>query len=259
MTLEERVLEVLTERPLRGTQVIARLSTDSHAAVATAVCALVESGKLEFVSGVYRRTPDPAPARIAANDRPRRGDSQVTTRAEAVQRGAAPFATISVRAVAGAVLTKREREVYELSAAGVSNDEICERLGMTPNNVNVHFYYARKKLEIEALRASGKTPKSAPSAVGASAASPEDADTATVGAAQPSNELPKGEVRAPAKVVPLKSTRRITVSPGVKARLIEQQREQAEEVQMYCELLSRARQKLADIEEIVRVVSEEGR
>lgn len=240
MTLEERVLEVLTERPLRRPAIFGCLIDDSRAAVDQALVGLVKRRKIEMVDGFYRRAPEPPSSTTVSiavasrNGPPRKPDGKVAAR----------------RSVD--MLTPRQREIFDLFESGLANAEIAARLNLSIGCVKSQLSNARQRL--------GQSPKSAPSVVvpTSAAPSPEDADPATVGAAQPSNELPKGEVRAPATVVPLKPVRRITVSPGVRARLIEQQREKAEAVQMYCNLLAEARQELADIEEIVRIVSAEG-
>ena len=45
-------------------------------------------------------------------------------------------------------LTERQREVVELIAAGLSNDEVGERLGISPRTAKAHSDVLRQKLGV---------------------------------------------------------------------------------------------------------------
>ncbi len=49
-------------------------------------------------------------------------------------------------------ITERQREVVELIAAGLSNDEIGERLGISPRTAKAHCDVLRQKLGVTRRR-----------------------------------------------------------------------------------------------------------
>jgi ATP/maltotriose-dependent transcriptional regulator MalT len=49
-------------------------------------------------------------------------------------------------------LTKRQREVVELIAAGLSNEEVGERLGISPRTAKAHSDVLRQKLGVARRR-----------------------------------------------------------------------------------------------------------
>jgi ATP/maltotriose-dependent transcriptional regulator MalT len=49
-------------------------------------------------------------------------------------------------------LTERQREVVELIAAGLSNDEVGERLGISPRTAKAHSDVLRQKLGVPRRR-----------------------------------------------------------------------------------------------------------
>jgi ATP/maltotriose-dependent transcriptional regulator MalT len=49
-------------------------------------------------------------------------------------------------------LTERQREVVELIAAGLSNDEVGERLGISPRTAKAHSDVLRQKLGVARRR-----------------------------------------------------------------------------------------------------------
>ena len=49
-------------------------------------------------------------------------------------------------------ITKRQREVVELIAAGMSNDEVGERLGISPRTAKAHSDVLRQKLGVSRRR-----------------------------------------------------------------------------------------------------------
>ena len=49
-------------------------------------------------------------------------------------------------------ITKRQREVVELIAAGLSNDEVGERLGISPRTAKAHSDVLRQKLGVNRRR-----------------------------------------------------------------------------------------------------------
>lgn len=49
-------------------------------------------------------------------------------------------------------LTERQREVVELIAAGLSNDEVGERLGISPRTAKAHSDVLRQKLGVSRRR-----------------------------------------------------------------------------------------------------------
>jgi ATP/maltotriose-dependent transcriptional regulator MalT len=49
-------------------------------------------------------------------------------------------------------ITKRQREVVELIAAGLSNDEVGERLGISPRTAKAHSDVLRQKLGVTRRR-----------------------------------------------------------------------------------------------------------
>ena len=49
-------------------------------------------------------------------------------------------------------ITKRQREVVELIAAGLSNDEVGERLGISPRTAKAHCDVLRQKLGVSRRR-----------------------------------------------------------------------------------------------------------
>jgi ATP/maltotriose-dependent transcriptional regulator MalT len=49
-------------------------------------------------------------------------------------------------------LTERQREVVELIAAGMSNDEVGERLGISPRTAKAHSDVLRQKLGVSRRR-----------------------------------------------------------------------------------------------------------
>jgi ATP/maltotriose-dependent transcriptional regulator MalT len=49
-------------------------------------------------------------------------------------------------------ITQRQREVVELIAAGLSNDEIGERLGISPRTAKAHCDVLRQKLGVSRRR-----------------------------------------------------------------------------------------------------------
>jgi ATP/maltotriose-dependent transcriptional regulator MalT len=49
-------------------------------------------------------------------------------------------------------ITERQREVVELIAAGLSNDEIGERLGISPRTAKAHCDVLRQKLGVSRRR-----------------------------------------------------------------------------------------------------------
>jgi ATP/maltotriose-dependent transcriptional regulator MalT len=52
----------------------------------------------------------------------------------------------------GLKITERQREVVELIAAGLSNDEVGERLGISPRTVKAHCDVLRQKLGVSRRR-----------------------------------------------------------------------------------------------------------
>ena len=51
-----------------------------------------------------------------------------------------------------AQITERQREVVELIAAGMSNDEVGERLGISPRTAKAHCDVLRQKLGVPRRR-----------------------------------------------------------------------------------------------------------
>ena len=49
-------------------------------------------------------------------------------------------------------ITKRQREVVGLIAAGLSNDEVGERLGISPRTAKAHCDVLRQKLDVSRRR-----------------------------------------------------------------------------------------------------------
>jgi ATP/maltotriose-dependent transcriptional regulator MalT len=49
-------------------------------------------------------------------------------------------------------ITERQREVVELIAAGLSNDEVGERLGISPRTAKAHSDVLRQKLGVSRRR-----------------------------------------------------------------------------------------------------------
>ena len=49
-------------------------------------------------------------------------------------------------------ITKRQREVVELIAAGMSNDEVGERLGISPRTAKAHSDVLRQELGVSRRR-----------------------------------------------------------------------------------------------------------
>jgi ATP/maltotriose-dependent transcriptional regulator MalT len=49
-------------------------------------------------------------------------------------------------------ITERQREVVELIAAGLSNDEVGERLGISPRTAKAHCDVLRQKLGVSRRR-----------------------------------------------------------------------------------------------------------
>lgn len=49
-------------------------------------------------------------------------------------------------------ITQRQREVVELIAAGLSNDEVGERLGISPRTAKAHSDVLRQKLGVSRRR-----------------------------------------------------------------------------------------------------------
>ena len=52
----------------------------------------------------------------------------------------------------GLKITERQREVVELVAAGLSNDEVGERLGISPRTAKAHCDVLRHKLGVSRRR-----------------------------------------------------------------------------------------------------------
>jgi ATP/maltotriose-dependent transcriptional regulator MalT len=52
----------------------------------------------------------------------------------------------------GLKITERQREVVESIAAGLSNDEVGERLGISPRTVKAHCDVLRQKLGVSRRR-----------------------------------------------------------------------------------------------------------
>jgi ATP/maltotriose-dependent transcriptional regulator MalT len=52
----------------------------------------------------------------------------------------------------GLRITERQREVVELVAAGLSNDEVGERLGISPRTAKAHCDVLRQKLGVSRRR-----------------------------------------------------------------------------------------------------------
>jgi ATP/maltotriose-dependent transcriptional regulator MalT len=52
----------------------------------------------------------------------------------------------------GVKITQRQREVVELIAAGLSNDEVGERLGISPRTAKAHCDVLRQKLGVTRRR-----------------------------------------------------------------------------------------------------------
>ena len=52
----------------------------------------------------------------------------------------------------GPRITERQREVVELVAAGLSNDEVGERLGISPRTAKAHCDVLRQKLGVARRR-----------------------------------------------------------------------------------------------------------
>ena len=52
----------------------------------------------------------------------------------------------------GPRITERQREVVELVAAGLSNDEVGERLGISPRTAKAHCDVLRQKLGVSRRR-----------------------------------------------------------------------------------------------------------
>ncbi len=52
----------------------------------------------------------------------------------------------------GLKITQRQREVVELIAAGLSNDEVGERLGISPRTAKAHSDTLRSKLGVSRRR-----------------------------------------------------------------------------------------------------------
>ena len=52
----------------------------------------------------------------------------------------------------GLKITQRQREVVELIAAGLSNDEVGERLGISPRTAKAHCDVLRQKLGVTRRR-----------------------------------------------------------------------------------------------------------
>jgi ATP/maltotriose-dependent transcriptional regulator MalT len=52
----------------------------------------------------------------------------------------------------GLKITERQREVVELIAAGLSNDEVGERLGISPRTAKAHCDVLRHKLGVSRRR-----------------------------------------------------------------------------------------------------------
>jgi ATP/maltotriose-dependent transcriptional regulator MalT len=52
----------------------------------------------------------------------------------------------------GLKITTRQREVVELIAAGLSNDEVGERLGISPRTAKAHSDVLRQKLGVSRRR-----------------------------------------------------------------------------------------------------------
>ena len=52
----------------------------------------------------------------------------------------------------GLKITERQREVVELIAAGMSNDEVGERLGISPRTAKAHCDVLRQKLGVSRRR-----------------------------------------------------------------------------------------------------------
>lgn len=50
--------------------------------------------------------------------------------------------------VTAAVLTRRETEILELMAIGATNDDIAEKLCISPNTVKTHIYNIFKKIDV---------------------------------------------------------------------------------------------------------------
>ena len=50
------------------------------------------------------------------------------------------------------VLTERQRQVVELIAAGCSNEEVAERLGISPRTAKAHCDVLRQKLGVSRRR-----------------------------------------------------------------------------------------------------------
>ena len=59
---------------------------------------------------------------------------------------------VTVTTEAQPVLTARQREVVELIAAGCSNEEVGERLGISPRTAKAHCDVIRQKLGVARRR-----------------------------------------------------------------------------------------------------------
>lgn len=252
MTPQEKILEALGERALTGRALYQALSGENAAAVDAALSQLLKLGVVTKDLGHYQKAQRraavqpgaPAPAkpvpRLAAA-------AKAVAPAELVR--SAPAKAVSESTRETAALSPRERAVYELAQKGYRRSEIMGQLEISANAVSTHLSNARLKLGARgAISALTRESKPAPAAAARVSAAPsrEGAEVATAGAA-PSIEVGKREVPPPAP----------RYSPDLRARLIQVQQAKAEELLWLQKLVDAARQELRNVEEMVRMVSEE--
>jgi DNA-binding CsgD family transcriptional regulator len=270
MTPAEKILEALGEKALQPRALWAALKNEQPAAIEAALSMLQRSGQITFELGHYQRgnVKKPLPPPSALISIPQRLETVVVDaheppplkRASPGRRycprcrkvkASAEFAGPGARACEGCAkpvgrpsrgeipapapapgdpLTPRQRQVFDLAERGRSGREISKVLGLSEGCVSTHLSFARAKM-------AGSRLNSAPSAAVqlSVVSSREDAGPATVGA-----DLPR---------------KRITFSPELTARLIEEQRSLAMALQAALDRVSHMRQRLGDVEELVRMAT----
>lgn len=262
MTLQERVLEALGERALTPKALYLAMSNDSAPAIDCALGALMRGNYVTFELGHYQRTKRKMPTPKSAPPLISNAGSVVapittSTPISALQPKLVPQVKTPPPVAPADPLTKREREIFDLIAGGLSNAEAGARLRLSAGCISYYLCTARKKLGIKvqlgARTRDEHAPKSAPSAAVQLSAEPspsrgaEGSGPATVETKVVSFPVTKEELK-PAPCRP-------TFSPGLIARLVEEQRSLAMSLQAMLDRVSYTRQRLADVEELVRIAT----
>jgi hypothetical protein len=216
MTLQERVLEALSDYTLSPKQLYAHLVNESAGAVDFAIRGLVKDGKIALVDGYYRRT-GPASERVLAE-----GDNVLTV------------THVKGGTVMGGVIVPADSQ-YTTPAAAAAPLRKCRRC-QTPKPITdfplkstqgtSRLQTCQACWDYEAERAlklkTAKMPASLPGV---------------------------------AELVQRAMVRKPTFSPDLVCRLIEKQSAAAKALQVACDEVQVRRQELADIEELVRIAT----